>query len=274
MGLLLFAIILGIIGEICWFKFNRDSLKHFSKYDKEHSNITVASVDEIASKLNQNSSLGISNIVSEQNSVSFTCENNNCIITVENGTAYVNYDMSGCEVRVSLIGKLTKRFAFWKSAHKAILINTIMDALQNNTSADKSTYQTTKICAKAAVIAFVSFLIFLVIGFCSLLDGVSNEAVTDAQTMEFYDAVTYEEVIDSFLKDAEWSAFNAENDIAVVEVNGTSVDGEKVRIQFWGDAGMGLSYRSLTLEIFEVDGISLDPDLTMEYIYLHYYITE
>ena len=274
MGLLLFAIALGIVGEILWFKFYSDSKKNFTKYDKEHSKIAILNAEEFVSKLKQNSSLGISNIVPEPNQVKFVCKNSEHIINIENGIAYVDYDMSGCEVRVSLIGKLAKRFRFWKSAHKAILVNMIMDSFQNHNSAEQKMYQKTKIYAKAAVIAFVSFLIFLVIGFCSSIGSAFNEAISDAQAMEFIDGVSYGELIDVYLKDAEWSSFNGERDIAVVEVNGTSVEGEKICIQFWGDMGMGLSYKSLKLEFFEADGVSLDPDAMMEYIYLYYYTNE
>jgi hypothetical protein len=37
---------------------------------------------------------------------------------------------------------------------------------------------------------------------------------------------------------------------------------------------MGLSYRSLTLNFCEVDGVSLEPDVVMEYIYMYYYANE
>lgn len=271
MGFFLFAIVLGIVSELLWLIFYREGKKHFTKYDKENSKVVVLNTEEVVSKLEKNSNLVIENIVSEQNQVSFTCQKNDYIINVENGTAYVDYDMSGCEIRVSLIGKLKKRFKFWKSAHKAILVNMIMDTLQNDSLVEQKSYKKTKTYAKAAVVAFVSFLIFLVIGFCSFENSVSNTAVSDAKAMEFCNGVTYEELIETYLIDAEWSAFNAERDIAVVEVTGTSVEGEDICIQFWGDTGMGLSYRSLTLEICEVDGVSLDPDAVMEYIYSYYY---
>ena len=271
MGFLLFAIVLGIVGELLWFKFYRDGKKNFTKYNKENSKVVVLNTEELVSKLEKNSNLGINNIVSEQNQVRFMCQKNDYIISIENGTAYVDYDMSGCEVRVSLIGKLTKRFKFWKSAHKAMFVNMIMDTLQNDSSAEQKPYQKTKIYAKAAAVGFVAFLIFLVIGVCSLVGSASNTAVSDAKAMEFRNGVTYEELVEIYLKDAEWSVFNGEGDIAVVEVTGTSVEGEDICIQFWGDMGMGLSYRSLTLEFCEVDGVSLEPDAVMEYIYLHYY---
>ena len=274
MGLILLAIALGIISELFWFLFYRNGKKNFTKYDKEHSKVAVSNVEEIISKLNQKQNLGISNIVSEVNQISFIGKKSNYTINIENGMAYVDYDTSGCEVRVSLISKLIKRFNFWKSANKAMFINIIMDMLANDGSANTKEYEKTKFIGKSAVIAFASFLIFLVIGCFSFAGSVSNEAVSDAQKMEFRAEVTYEELVDSYIKDAEWTAFNGEGDIAVVEVTGTSVEGEDVCIQFWGDMGMGLSYKSLTLKFCEIDGVSLEPDVVMEYVYMYYYANE
>ena len=131
-----------------------------------------------------------------------------------------------------------------------------------------------KIYAKASVAAFVAFLIFLIAGVSSFLGSKYDAAIEDAKTMTYYNNITYGELIDEYVRDAEWTAFNSESDMAVVEVHGTSVDGDKVCIQFWGESGMGLSYRTLTLEYFEVDGVSMDPNWMMEYIYLSYCIYE
>ena len=199
MEFLLFAIVLGVISELLWFKFYRDSKNNFTKYDKENSKVVVLNTGDVVSKLKKISNLGINNIISEQNQIHFICQKNDYIINIENSIAYIDYDMSGCEVRVSLIGKLTKRFRFWKSAHKAMLVNMIMDTLQNDNLAEQKTYQKTKIYAKAAVVAFVSFLIFLVIGFCSLVGSVSNTAVSDAKAMEYRNGATYGELIDHYI---------------------------------------------------------------------------
>lgn len=271
MGLLFLALVLALVGELLWFKFYRNGKKEFNMYDKEHSNVTVLNEEELVSKLNKISNLGISNITSEFNQVSFVCNKNTYAINIENDMAFVEYDMSGCEVRVSLIGRLTRRIKFWKSAHKAMLINMIMDTLQNDCSSEQKPYKKTKGYAKASVAALVLCLIFLVFGIFSFTRSTYDKAISDAKTMEFYNNVTYEEVIDTYVKDAEWTAFNGEGDTAIVEINGTSVEGEKICIQFSGDMGMGLSYRSLTLSYFEADGISVDPDEAMEYIYLNYY---
>ena len=180
--------------------------------------------------------------------------------------------MSGCEFRFSLIGKLKKKIQFWKSAHGAMQINTIMDSFQSNHVTETKTYQKIKCYAKAAVATFIAFLIFLVVGCISFVGSVSNKAVSDAQTMVYDNGVTYGELIDVYLWDAEWTVFNSESDMAVVEVNGISVEGEDICIQFWGDSGMGLSYRSLTLAFFEADGVAYEPDAFMEYIYWNYYL--
>ena len=132
MAFLLFAIVLSIVSELLWFLFYRNGKKQFKKYDKEHSNVTVVDTEEVISKLNKASSLDISNIKSELNQVHFVCKKISYTINIENGTAYVEYDMSGCEARLSTIGKITKRIKFWKSAHKAMLINAIMDTFQKD----------------------------------------------------------------------------------------------------------------------------------------------
>ena len=41
MGVLLFAVILGVVGELLWFKFYRTSQNQFTKYDKEHAILTM-----------------------------------------------------------------------------------------------------------------------------------------------------------------------------------------------------------------------------------------
>ena len=271
MGSLFLAIVLALVSGLLWLKFRHDAKKNFLMYDKEHSDIFVNNVEEFVSKLNQKLSFGISNIVSESNRVCFMCQKNDYIINIENGTAYVDYNMSGCKVGVAPFGGLTEQHKFWKSARKAMLINTILDTFKNDYLIEKKTYQKTKTYAKSAIIAFVASLIFIVIGLCSFTGSVHNDAVSDAKSIEFCDGVTYEKLIDAYLIDPKWSAFNGNNDIAVVEVTGISVEGEDICIQFRGDMGMGFDYRDLSLNYFEADGITYDPDSVMEYIYLYYY---
>ena len=155
-----------------------------------------------------------------------------------------------------------------------MVVNMIMDALQSQSPIEKKEYHKTKFFAKSAVVSYISFAIFLVIGLFSFFGAISDKAISEAKRMEFCDGVSYEELIDTYLKDSEWTAFNAETDTAVVEITGTSVEGENICIQFWGDLGMGLSYSHLTLEYFEVNGMSIDPQEAMEYIYLYYYLHE
>lgn len=264
MGWILFAIVLGIASEVLWFNFFRKGSKQFSKYDKDHSTVTVTNADEVVSKLKKNVNLGISGIQSEENQVNFLCQNNHCAINIENGTAYVEYDIW------ALLGR--KRLRFWKSARKAMQMNAIMDTLRNEDLSDQKTYDKIKLYAKAYVASFVAFLIFLVVGFCSFTGSMYDDAIADAKMLEYRKGVTYDELIEEYVKDAEWTAFNTEKDMAVVEVNGTSVEGEKVCIQFWGDLGMGLDYRTLTLECVELDDVPMVPDDIMEYIYLYYYL--
>ena len=274
MGVLLFAVILGVVGELLWFKFYRTSQNQFTKYDKEHSTVAILDAAEIVTTLNKHASLGISDIKLEENQVSFTYKKDYHTIHIEDGKAYAEYDMFGFGVRLSFIGKITKKFKFWKCVHKAMHINVIMDTFQNNSLPTQKEYEKTKIFAKASVIAYAAFLIFLVIGFFTAIKSISNSAVSDVQKMEFYNDITYEELIDSYVKDAEWTAFNTDNDVAVVEVSGISIEGENICIQFWGSMGMGFSDESLELAYFEVNGVSINPIKAMESIYMYYYLNE
>ena len=264
MGWILFSIVLGIVSEVLWFNFFRKGSKQFSKYDKDHSTVTVINAEEVVAKLKKNVNLGISDIQSEENQINFLCQNNHYTINVENGTAYVEYDVW------ALLGR--KRLRFWKSARKAMQMNAIMDALQTDGLSEQKAYDKIKLYAKAHVASFVAFVIFLVIGFSSFLGVTHNDAIADAKMLEYRKGVTYDELIEEYVRGVEWTAFSSEKDMVVVEVNGTSVEGEKVCIQFWGDLGMGLDYRTLTLECVELDDVPMVPDDIMEYIYLYYYL--
>lgn len=259
MGWILFAIILGIASEVLWFSFFRKGSKQFSKYDKDHSSVIVSNADDIVSKLKKNVNLEISGIQSEENQINFLCQNNNYTINIENGTAYVEYDV------LALLGR--KRIRFWKSVRKAMQINAIMDTLKSDGLVETKAYEKIKLYAKVYVASFVAFLIFLVIGFCSFLGVRYDDAITDAKALEYSFGVTYGEIIDGYVKNAEWTAFNSDDDTAVVEVCGTSVEGEQIRIQFWGNPGMGFSYTSIRLACVEINGDELDADAVIAYMY-------
>ena len=264
MGWILFAIILGIVSEVLWFNFFRKGSKQFSKYDKDHSSIIVTNADDIVSKLKRNVNLEISGIQSEENQINFLCQNNNYTINIENGTAYVEYDVW------ALLGR--KRLRFWKSARKAMQINAIMDTLRSDDLPEAKVYDKIKLYAKAYVASFVAFLIFLVIGVCSFGGATYDNAITEAKALEYSFGVTYGEIIDGYVKNAEWTAFNSDDDTAVVEVCGTSVEGEQIRIQFWGNPGMGFSYSSIRLAYVEADGEELDVDVAIACMY--WYLVE
>ena len=73
MEVLLFAVVVGIISEVLWHNFSRAGKKQLTKYDKEHSTVTVLGTDELVSKLNESKGLGICDIKPDTNKVEFNC---------------------------------------------------------------------------------------------------------------------------------------------------------------------------------------------------------
>ena len=270
----LFVVVLGIASGILWSKFTRKGTAQFSKYDKDHSTITVLNTDEVISKLSKISTINISNIQSQENRVDFLCKKNAYSINIENGTAYIEYDFSARDIILAIASKrLIKKIKFWKSARKAMQINEIMDTLKSNCFSESKEYKKINLYAKAAAISLlVSCLVFALMGFAFGLSSTHDTAISEVKKAEFSYGVTYGELIDGYIRNAEWTAFNSDDDTAVVEVCGTSIEGEQIRIQFWGNSGMGFSYSSISLAYFEADGVSLDEYEAMEYIY--WYLNE
>lgn len=135
---------------------------------------------------------------------------------------------------------------------------------------NKKEYVKVKNNIKTINILEILGVIFLIIGMCNMTGNISGEAIDNVKTTEFSTGVTYEDLISGYIQTPEWDAFNSDKDRVVVEVNGISVENEKICIQFAGDPGMGFSHVNLQkfkLVYFEVDGESLDPDAAMEYIY-------
>ena len=270
----LFVVALGIASGILWSKFTRKGTAQFSKYDKDHSTITVLNTDEVISKLSKISTINISNIQSKENRVDFLCKKNAYSINNENGTAYIEYDFSARDIILAIASKrLIKKIKFWKSVRKAMQINEIMDTLKSNCFSESKEYKKINLYAKAAAISLlVSCLVFALMGFAFGLSSTHDTAISEVKKAEFSYGVTYGELIDGYIRNAEWTAFNSDDDTAVVEVCGTSIEGEQIRIQFWGNSGMGFSYSSISLAYFEADGVSLDEYEAMEYIY--WYLNE
>lgn len=90
---------------------------------------------------------------------------------------------------------------------------------------------------------------------------------------EYHENTTYGNLIDKYIPNAEWTAFNyLDTDTAVVEINGTSIADEVICIQFCGEGGMGfnnVNIQQFTPYYFEIDGEPYDYDAAFAYIYLY-----
>jgi hypothetical protein len=119
-------------------------------------------------------------------------------------------------------------------------------------------------------LSLAAMLLCLFIGIVNMTGDVYGEAITKVKNTEYSNGVTYGTIINGYLKEPEWKAFNSDTDTAIVEVNGTSIADENICIQFAGTAGMGfngVSNQTFYIRYFEADGESLDQDAAMEYIY-------
>jgi sulfur carrier protein ThiS len=113
-------------------------------------------------------------------------------------------------------------------------------------------------------------IVCLIIGISGMTGNMQEEAIDNVKAMVFYEGVTYEELLNTYIVNPEWTAFNSENDIVIVEMNGTSIENDQVCIQFSGEMGMGFNgvgQQDFKLRYFDINGESLDPVGAMEYIY-------
>lgn len=268
---ILLALVIFIIGEIFHSKLYRNGEKQFKKYDKEHSTVPSVSANDFALRLNAISNPEISKVECNGNKVNLVCRKNEYTINVENGVASVEYDKGGYEIKISKMGRFFNRFKLRKSARKATVINRVMDCVSGKNIEDsEKEYREVENNIKTLNILEILGVIFLIIGMCNMAGNLSGKAIDNVKTTEFSTGVTYEELISGYIQTPEWDAFNSDKDRVIVEVNGTSIENEKICMQFAGDPGMGFNHVNLQkfqLIYFEADGESLDPDAAMEYIY-------
>jgi hypothetical protein len=273
MGFIFAAIVIAVIAEIFILKLYKDGGRQLSKYDKDHSVVRMSNSDELSSVISGLSNSGAENIEVQGNDVKLNLKKNKYTINVENGIASVKYDMSGTEVKFSAIGRILKPFRYSKSAKKAVIINSLFDEiLGKKDSNDKKEYNKVKKDSTLIWISLVAMLICFVIGISNMtVNGLSEEAITKVKNTEYFNDVTYETLINDFIEEPEWEALISNDDnTAVIEVSGTSVTNEQLRIQFLGSSGMGyddISKQAFYLCYFEADGVSVDPETAMEFIY-------
>ena len=270
------ALILVVIGEVFLVKFYRDTGKEFEKYDKKNSDVLASSIEEFVSKIGTMSGFQINSADYSSNKIYLLYMKNEYVISIEEGRAFVEYDKSGCQRRMSAIGRLFRIFKFGKASQKAAMINIVMDyAAGRNISEQEQ--QCRKIAKERNLlkILIIAIMVFSLVGFLSVIQNMSQIAITKMKETEFIEGVTYEELIDGYLKTVEWKAFNSDAHTAVVEVKGMSVENEEICIQFWGDGrGYGnIDRQNFSLKYFEIDGVSVDPNISMEIIYEYLFET-
>ncbi len=271
----IFVIVAIVVGEVFLTKLYNDGGKQFKKYDVDNSNVQVASAEELASKLRTIIDLGISGVECNGNNVNVICKNNNYSINVDNGIASIEYDCSKIGFSFSKIGKILKMRKFIKSTEKAIVINKVMDriACKDVLQEDKE-YKKIKIDKTGMMISLILAIISVVIAAVISMGATHGEAVEKVKNTEYCAGITYEDLIDVYLDEPEWKSFVSDTSTAIVEVNGTSIEGDTMCIQFKGDLGVGynsIGSQEFTLDYFDVNGEPVDPFEVMDYIYGYLY---
>ena len=100
-----------------------------------------------------------------------------------------------------------------------------------------------------------------------------DRAIQNVRSSLYNENTTYDKIVDAYLINPDWTAFNSDKDAPVVEVNGVSIEKEDICIQFIGELGLGfhlVEKQDFSLHYFEVDGQSVDAEAAMDYIFEHY----
>ena len=277
MGFIFAAIIVGIIVFVVQFRMKIQCIKYFWKYDKDRSPIFANSLEEFLSQLNAVTQFDIGEIECLENEVTFTYQFDKYIVKCEEGKAYIDYAASNCEVNPLKFCRLFRGHLFKLTMQRAISVNSIMDHIaRQNPLVGAGEYSRIKAERIVTKILILIAVVLLGVGVYFLVGDKHDEAIQHVKTSMYKDGRTYEEVIRSYIHDAEWTAFisGEKNDLAVVEVNGISVNNEKICIQFLGESGLGFDHadtQTFTVSYFEVDGTSCAPDSSMELIYNYTY---
>ena len=274
MGYLFLAFLLVIVGEIFLIKLYGNGGEQLEKYDKEHSDIEVSNFEEFVSKLKAVKGLNVNKVDSNAGISTITFQGNKHKMNVENGKVSVEYDMAGCQLRISSIGRILKAFKFGKTVKRAVLINSALDSITGRTT-DENTKQYKKVSNSRVIlnVSIIAIIVFCIMGISSFSGGIHEEAIEKVKATEFYAGYTYGDVVERYVYEPEWSAFNSDTDVAIVEMNGTSIENETICIQFSGELGMGFNsvgIQDFKVRYFELDGESLNPESAMIYICDYY----
>ena len=275
MAFIIFAFIFGIIGSIISMRSDSKAYKQILKYDKEHSDIACADLNELAEKIKAVNCADVEQVRNVEDKIIVDCKKNSYSLRVENGVAYVEYDKNGCGLKISPLGRFIRIFRVAIAGRKAIVINSIMDCVAGkDAKLFEKEYKTVHNGLPSIIVFMVAMLVCVIIG-CVLLLGEQNDKVVEkVKGTEYYSGVTYGELLDSYLLEQEWTSFTTDGDRACVEVDGVGLDGEAIEIQFLGELGYGFSNienRNFKIYYAGIDGESYDPDFVMDMIYEYLY---
>lgn len=269
MFLLFVALVFAVIGIVFTDKVYYYGLKQFRKYDMENSCLTFDSIDDLISKIKMFPDVDIISIDKDSNTVTIRLKRNKYCIVVENNIAYVEYN-NPYSIKFSRIGRIIRTLKVNKAVKKAVLINKLLDKVADNyTSNDQKSYKKCLNSSRWMTISVIMMIVCLVLGCFSMLGNLEQDAIDNVKSTHYNERITYDQIIDRYLINAEWEAFNSDRDMVVVEVNGMSVENEMICIQFSGEAGLGFNgvdHQEFELHYFAVDGESIDPNAAMEYI--------
>ena len=275
MAFIIFAFIFGIIGSIISMRSDSKAYKQILKYDKEHSDIACADLNELAEKIKAVNCADVEQVRNVEDKIIVDCKKNSYSLRVENGVAYVEYDKNGCGLKISPLGRFIRIFRVAIAGRKAIVINSIMDCVAGkDAKLFEKEYKTVHNGLPSIIVFMVAMLVCVIIG-CVLLLGEQNDKVVEkVKGTEYYSGVTYGELLDGYLIEQEWTSFTTDGDRACVEVDGVGLDGEAIEIQFLGELGYGFSNienRNFEIYYAGIDGESYDPDFVMDMIYEYLY---
>lgn len=275
MAFIIFAFIFGIIGSIISMRSDSKAYKQILKYDKEHSDIACADLNELAEKIKSVNCADIEQVRNVEDKIIVDCKKNSYSLRVENGVAYVEYDKNGCSLKISPLGRFIRIFRVAIAGRKAIVINSIMDCVAGkDAKLFEKEYKTVHNGLPSIIVFMIAMLVCVIIG-CVLLLGEQNDKVVEkVKGTEYYSGVTYGELLDGYLLEQEWTSFTTDGDRACVEVDGVGLGGEAIEIQFLGELGYGFSNienRNFEIYYAGIDGEAYDPDFVMDMIYEYLY---
>ena len=108
-------------------------------------------------------------------------------------------------------------------------------------------------------ILFFVMIAFYLIGMFNIIKNIHEEGIERVKNIEFLNGITYGELVHGYIREPEWTAFNSDKDVAIIEVNGKSVEGEEICIQFGAEGREGfnlISSQNFRPIYFEADGES------------------